>query len=153
MVSAQYYMPKGQSPHVLRYWYPPEGGGAIGSDNMTVLAGGKNPGLAHMFINYLLDSKNAFNNFYNLTGYQPPMNDIDTHRLGLFLDELSVLHQHQRQIADPILLGHLDLGKLGRREGGKRDQRCGEQRTQILHDDGAFHVESLMANTISKQWA
>jgi spermidine/putrescine transport system substrate-binding protein len=81
MVSAQYYMPKGQSPDVLRYWYPPEGGGAIGSDNMVVLKGAKNPVLAHHFINFMLDSKNAFDNFYNLTGYQPPMNDIDTHRL------------------------------------------------------------------------
>jgi spermidine/putrescine transport system substrate-binding protein len=81
MVSAQYYMPKGQSPSVLRYWYPPEGGGAIGSDNMTILTGGKNPVLAHMFINYLLDNKNGFDNFYNLTGYQPPFNSIDTDRL------------------------------------------------------------------------
>ena len=48
---------------------------------MVVLKGGKNPVLAHMFINYVLDSKNGFNNFYNFTGYQPPMNDIDTHRL------------------------------------------------------------------------
>jgi spermidine/putrescine transport system substrate-binding protein len=81
MVSAQYYMPKGQSADVLRYWYPPAGGGAIGSDNMVVLKGAKNPVLAHHFINFMLDSKHAFDNFYNLTGYQPPMNDIDTHRL------------------------------------------------------------------------
>ena len=67
---------------MLRYWYPPEGGGAIGSDNMVVLKGAKNPVLAHQFINFMLDSKNAFDNFYNLTGYQPPMNDIDTHRLS-----------------------------------------------------------------------
>jgi len=81
VVSAQYYMPKGVSASILRYWYPPQGGGAIGSDNIAILKGGKNPVLAHLFLNYLLDSKVAFNNFYNLTGYQPPMNDIDTHRL------------------------------------------------------------------------
>jgi spermidine/putrescine transport system substrate-binding protein len=81
MVSAQYYMPKGVSPEILRYWSPVDGKGAIGQDNMAVLKGGKNPVLAHMFINYLLDPKNAFDNFYNLTGYQPPMNDIDADRL------------------------------------------------------------------------
>jgi spermidine/putrescine transport system substrate-binding protein len=81
MVSAQYYLPKGVPLDVLSYWSPPDGKGAIGQDNITVLKDGKNPVLAHMFINYLLDSKHAFDNFYNLTGYQPPMNDIDTTRL------------------------------------------------------------------------
>jgi spermidine/putrescine transport system substrate-binding protein len=77
MVSAQYYMPKGQSPDVLRYWYPPQGGGVIGQDNMAVLKTAQNPVLAHMFINYLLDVDNAYSNFYNQTGYQPPMDAID----------------------------------------------------------------------------
>jgi len=81
MVSAQYYMPKGVSPKVLRYWSPSDGKGAIGQDNITVLKSGKNPVLAHMFLNYLLDEKNAFDNFYNLTGYQPPMNNIDADSL------------------------------------------------------------------------
>jgi spermidine/putrescine transport system substrate-binding protein len=81
MVSAQYSMPKGVSPDILRYWYPPQGGGAVGSDNMAILKAGKNPVLAHHFINYLLDSKNGFDNFYNLTGYQPPFNDIFPERL------------------------------------------------------------------------
>jgi spermidine/putrescine transport system substrate-binding protein len=81
MVSAQYYMPKGVSADILRYWSPTDGQGAIGQDNITVLKGGKNPVLAHMFINYLLDEKNAFDNFYNLTGYQPPMNNINASSL------------------------------------------------------------------------
>jgi spermidine/putrescine transport system substrate-binding protein len=81
MVSAQYYVPKGVSPSILRYWSPPDGLGAIGQDNITVLKGGKNPVLAHMFINFLLDETNAFDNFYNLTGYQPPINSIDANSL------------------------------------------------------------------------
>jgi spermidine/putrescine transport system substrate-binding protein len=76
IVSAQYYLPKGVPVEVLQYWSPPDGRGAIGSDNITVLKSGKNPVLAHMFINYLLDNKNGFDNFYNLTGYQPPFNTI-----------------------------------------------------------------------------
>jgi spermidine/putrescine transport system substrate-binding protein len=81
MVSAQYYMPKGVSADVLRYWYPPEGGGAVGQDNMVILKGGKNPVLAHHFINYLLDSQHGYDNFWNFTGYQPPFNDINPERL------------------------------------------------------------------------
>jgi spermidine/putrescine-binding protein len=52
---------EGQSPDVLRYWYPPEGGG-IGSDNMVVPKGARNPVLAHHFINFMLDSTHAFDN-------------------------------------------------------------------------------------------
>ncbi len=81
MVSAQYYMPKGVSADILRYWYPPQGGGAIGSDNMAVLKGGKNPVLAHHFINYLLDAQRGYDNFWNFTGYQPPFSDINPDRL------------------------------------------------------------------------
>jgi hypothetical protein len=39
-----------------------------------------------MFINFLLDNTNAFDNFYNLTGYQPPLNSIDA--AGLVSDEV-----------------------------------------------------------------
>jgi spermidine/putrescine transport system substrate-binding protein len=114
MVSAQYYMPKGQSPDVLRYWYPPEGGGAIGSDNMVVLKGAKNPVLAHQFINFMLDSKHAFDNFYNLTGYQPPMNDIDTHRLvseGVIPENLATTVVHPEDFDKGYI--YLELSPAG----------------------------------------
>lgn len=81
MVSAQYYLPKGTPVDVLGYWYPPQGGGVIGSDNIAVLKGARNPVLAHLFLNWMLDSKNAYSNFVNFVGYQPPMNDIDPDRL------------------------------------------------------------------------
>lgn len=81
MVSAQYYLPKNVPVEALSYWSPVDGRGAVGQDNVTILKGGKNPVLAHMFINWLLDSTHAFDNFYNFTGYQPPMQDIDTDRL------------------------------------------------------------------------
>jgi spermidine/putrescine transport system substrate-binding protein len=81
MVSAQYYLPKGLPVDVLSYWYPPEGGGTIANDNMTILKSAKNPVLAHHFLNYLLDQKVAFDNFYNFVGYQPPQTNINPSRL------------------------------------------------------------------------
>ena len=39
----------------------------------------KSPVLAHEFINFLLDEKNAYDNFVNFTGYTPPQNE---HRRG-----------------------------------------------------------------------
>jgi spermidine/putrescine transport system substrate-binding protein len=81
LVSAQYYLPKGTKVDVLAYWFPPEGVGVVGSDNMVVLRSAKNPVLAHHFLNFMLESEIAFRNFANFTGYQPPQNDINPDRL------------------------------------------------------------------------
>lgn len=81
LVSAQYYLPKGVGVDVLGYWYPPEGGGVIGSDNIAILKTAKNPVLAHHFLNFMLDPKNAYSNFVNFVGYQPPQSNIDVDRL------------------------------------------------------------------------
>ena len=43
VVNAQYYLPKGQSVDVLRYWFPDDGMGLVDNDLMMVLSGGKNP--------------------------------------------------------------------------------------------------------------
>jgi spermidine/putrescine transport system substrate-binding protein len=77
MISAQYYLAAGVSTDDLSYWYPPQGGGAVGSDNIVILNTGKNPVLAHLFLNYMLDKTNAFDNFYNFVGYQPPQSNIN----------------------------------------------------------------------------
>jgi len=69
MVNAQYYMPKGQSASVIRYWSDP-GHAPVKNDTLAILSAGKNPVLAHRFLNYMLDSDNAMNNF-SLVGYQP----------------------------------------------------------------------------------
>jgi spermidine/putrescine transport system substrate-binding protein len=42
---------------------------------MVVLSGGKNPVLAHLFINHMLDEAVAKGNF-SFIGYQPPQNSI-----------------------------------------------------------------------------
>ena len=37
----------------------------------------KQPVLAHQFVNFMLDEKNAYDNFVNFTGYTPPQKGID----------------------------------------------------------------------------
>ncbi len=56
----------------LRYWWPGDGRGVIGVDLMAVPTQGKNPVLAHLFLNHLLDYEVAMDNF-SWNGYQPPL--------------------------------------------------------------------------------
>ena len=70
-IAGQYYFPQGEDPAVLRYWFPPEGNGAVANDCIGVLREAKNPVLAHLFINHLLDDDVALRNF-GWNGYQPP---------------------------------------------------------------------------------
>jgi spermidine/putrescine transport system substrate-binding protein len=81
MVASPFYLPEGTDVSVLGYWYPPDGGGAIGSDQMAVLRSAKNPVLAHHFLNFMLDEKNAYENFTGFVGYQPPQISLDPERL------------------------------------------------------------------------
>ena len=80
VVNAQYYLPKGQSVDVLRYWFPEDGRGLVDNDLMMVLSGGKNPVLAHLFLEHMLDEKNSLKNF-GYIGDQPPQNALDTEKL------------------------------------------------------------------------
>jgi spermidine/putrescine transport system substrate-binding protein len=81
IVAAPYYMPRdeyGDKNGVLRYWWPPDG--LVGNDLITIPSGAKNPVLAHHFLNFLLEDKNAIKNF-SWVGYQPPLNSIDPPQL------------------------------------------------------------------------
>ncbi len=73
IAAALYYMPKGVKPDVLSYWKPPIATPAA-NDLIAVLSTGKNPVLAHTFLNFMLDETNAYNNFADFNGYQPPQN-------------------------------------------------------------------------------
>jgi spermidine/putrescine transport system substrate-binding protein len=73
MAAAPSYLPKGVPASVLRYWSPRSGNGPTNDDILTVLKGGKNPVLAHLFLNHILDTDQAFVNF-NYTFYQQPIN-------------------------------------------------------------------------------
>jgi spermidine/putrescine transport system substrate-binding protein len=67
----QYYMPDGGDPSVFRYWHPSGAKGRVDNDMIAVLSSGKNPVLAHEFVNFMLDTDVALGNF-GATGYQPP---------------------------------------------------------------------------------
>ena len=78
--AAIYYMPPGVKPTVLSYWSP-ERDGVVQNDFLCVGREGKNPALAHRFINFMLDEKNAYDNFVNQNGFVPPLNAIDAQTL------------------------------------------------------------------------
>ncbi len=67
----------GQSqPAAIGYLYP-HGKGEVGGDHMVILADGKNPDAASLFVNWLLDNDNSLFNF-TWTGAQPPLTMIDS---------------------------------------------------------------------------
>jgi spermidine/putrescine transport system substrate-binding protein len=70
MINSQYYGPKGFDPGVLRYWSLPKHA-PVNNDNIAILKSGKNPVMAHLFLDYMLDFGNAMENF-SWVGYQPP---------------------------------------------------------------------------------
>jgi spermidine/putrescine transport system substrate-binding protein len=73
MAAAPLYTPKGTPASVLRYWWPSDGRGPINNDMFGVLRGARNPVLAHLFLNHLLDPSVALTNFaFNY--YQQPLN-------------------------------------------------------------------------------
>lgn len=71
IINAQSYLPEGTGVEVLRYWFPADGKGMVDNDFMILLRSGKNPVLAHEFINYMLEPEVAKQNFTQI-GYQPP---------------------------------------------------------------------------------
>jgi spermidine/putrescine transport system substrate-binding protein len=80
MVNSQYYMPKGQSADVMRYWFPADGKGPVNNDMLVLLRTGKNPVLGHLFLNHLLDYDVAVDNM-SWNGYQPPQNKLNPTQL------------------------------------------------------------------------
>ena len=80
-ISAQWYLPEGTGTEALGFWFPEDGAGTIGNDNIAIPRNAKNPVLAHHFLNYLLDNKHGYDNFSNYVGYQPPFTRLDPDRL------------------------------------------------------------------------
>jgi spermidine/putrescine transport system substrate-binding protein len=80
VINAQSYLPEGVGPEILRYWFPQDGKGLVDNDLMVALRGGKNPVLAHMFINHMLEPEVAQQNFAAI-GYQPPQVSITAESL------------------------------------------------------------------------
>jgi spermidine/putrescine transport system substrate-binding protein len=91
VVNALSYLPKSTPRSVLRYWFPQDGKGEVDNDMMVVLKGGKNPVLAHLFLNHMLQPSVAMGNFKAI-GYQPPQRSLDLNTLvtqGIVTPEIS----------------------------------------------------------------
>ena len=74
--AAIFYMPKGVKPDVLSFWGP-EKNGVVQNDFLCIGRRSKQPALAHRFIDFMLDEKNAYDNFVQQNGYVPPQKGID----------------------------------------------------------------------------
>jgi spermidine/putrescine transport system substrate-binding protein len=74
--AAIYYMPKGVKPDVLSYWAPDKNG-VVQNDFLCIGSSTKSPALAHAFLDFMLDEKNAYDNFVQQNGYIPPQKQID----------------------------------------------------------------------------
>jgi spermidine/putrescine transport system substrate-binding protein len=73
MAAIPIYTPSGTPSNIFRYWWPTDGRGPINNDTFGVLKGAKNPVLAHLFMNHMLDVGAAFKNF-KFNYYQQPLN-------------------------------------------------------------------------------
>lgn len=74
MVSSPYYgtgTPDEVAP-TLSYWFPSDGRGEVSNDLMVIPRDAEHPVLAHLFIDYLLTSEHALDNFA-WVGYQQPL--------------------------------------------------------------------------------
>ena len=80
LIMAVSYLPEGTDPAILRYWFPKDGAGVVNNDVMVSLKGGQNPVLSQLFMNHVMDAKQAMNNFA-YTGYQPPQVSITPEQL------------------------------------------------------------------------
>ncbi|MGZ4772981.1 MAG: polyamine ABC transporter substrate-binding protein [Ilumatobacteraceae bacterium] len=78
MLTAIQYLPQGTGKEVLGYWQPDPA--VINNDTMCILRKAKNPVLAHLYINYLLDKTNAQTNFESV-GYQPAIEGLGAQEL------------------------------------------------------------------------
>ncbi len=102
MLNAQYYLPGGTGPEVLAYWQPETA--AIANDTMCVLSKAKNPVLAHLFIDHILDKTNAEINF-GFVGYQPAIEGLGAQELidaGLVPESLRSCVLSNEQINDGL---------------------------------------------------
>lgn len=115
MASVPTYAPQGTKASIFRYWWPTDGRGPIDNDTFGVLRGAKNPVLAHLFLNHLLDVKQAFNNFTFLY-YQQPLNAMTPESLiqkGYIVPNLDTTIIRESQFKNGLVQGPLsDRGEV-----------------------------------------
>ena len=78
--AALYYLPEGTPADVLSFWGPTKGG-VVQNDFFCLQRGATKPVLAHAYLNFMLDTDNAYDNFVNFVGYVPPQSAIDAKKL------------------------------------------------------------------------
>lgn len=91
LTGAIYYLPKGVPADVLSFWAP-ERGGVVQNDLLFITRASTKPALAHAFLDFVLDEKNAYDNFVQQNGYVPPQRAIDAEALikrGLIPESLA----------------------------------------------------------------
>lgn len=80
MVAVPFYFAEGDDPSVSRYLWPARAAtpvtAQIANDTMAVVKGAPHPVAAHTFIDWMLVTENALENF-GWVGYQPPQTAID----------------------------------------------------------------------------
>jgi spermidine/putrescine transport system substrate-binding protein len=99
--AALYYLPEGTPPEVLSFWGP-DSGGVVQNDFLAITRTAESPALAHAFLNFMLDEKNAYDNMINFNGYIPPQNGIDADTLigsGLIPETLAPAVTRPEQFA------------------------------------------------------
>jgi spermidine/putrescine transport system substrate-binding protein len=115
MTSVPSYTPKGTPASIFRYWWPADGRGPINNDTFGVLRGAKNPVLAHLFLNHLLDVKQAFSNF-TFVLYQQPLTAMTPESLikqGLVPPNLDTTIVREPQFKNGLVQGPLsDKGEV-----------------------------------------
>ncbi len=72
MAAAPSSASQGTKPTAFSYWWPTDGRGPIDNDTLAIVRGARNPVLAHLFLNHVLDVKQAFSN-YSYIFYQQPL--------------------------------------------------------------------------------
>ncbi len=109
-----YFLTPKVGPELFSYWWPPMTGssipGAIANDTITVLASGKNPVLAHYFLNKLFDPKVALENFATYTGYQPAIKSVVPEKLvadGYIPENLATTVVREEDFGTGVQLGEL----------------------------------------------
>ena len=87
---ARWYLPKGVSTDVLGFYYPTDGGWEVANDTIVLNKDAKNPVLAHLFMNFLMDKDVALTNF-GYEGFQPPLvgvSEAEFYKAGYIADTL-----------------------------------------------------------------
>lgn len=76
-----FYLPDPKVASLLRYWKAPKGKAPVENDLWAIPAASTKPVLAHLWMNFILNEKIAYENFVGYTGYQPALTALSADAL------------------------------------------------------------------------